>query len=91
MPIWTIWRGGSGQKVLATMASKISTANSAPDWTGPRISHKDFAAKLAARRAELGLVNPAHLEQVEGRNSGERRTESKKALLKAIEDLGGKW
>ena len=73
------------------MASKISTANSAPDWTGPRISHKDFAAKLAARRAELGMVNPAHPEQVEGRNSGERRTESKKALLKAIKDAGGKW
>ena len=73
------------------MASKISTANSAPDWTGPRISHKDFAEKLAARRAELGLAHPAYLEQVEGRNSGERRTESKKALLKAIEDLGGKW
>lgn len=25
------------------------------------------------------------------RNSGERRTESKKALLKAIADVGGKW
>ena len=25
------------------------------------------------------------------RNSGERRTESKKALLKAIEEAGGKW
>jgi hypothetical protein len=25
------------------------------------------------------------------RNSGERRTESKKALLKAIQDIGGKW
>lgn len=25
------------------------------------------------------------------RNSGKNRTESKKALLKAIEDLGGKW
>ena len=66
------------------MASKISTANSAPDWTGPRISHKDFSEKLAARRAELG--NPDL-----PRNSGELRTESKKALLRAIEDLGGKW
>ena len=73
------------------MASKISKADSAPDWTGPRISHKDFAAKLAARRAELGLVHLAHPELTEGRNSGERRTESKKALLKAIEDVGGKW
>lgn len=25
------------------------------------------------------------------RNDGERRTESKKALLKAIADIGGKW
>jgi hypothetical protein len=25
------------------------------------------------------------------RNGGERRTESKKALLKAIKDIGGKW
>lgn len=25
------------------------------------------------------------------RNSGERRTESKKALLRAIKDLGGEW
>ena len=25
------------------------------------------------------------------RNDGTRRTESKKALLKAIEDIGGKW
>ena len=25
------------------------------------------------------------------RNSGERRTESKKALLEAIEAVGGKW
>ena len=73
------------------MASKISKAVSAPDWTGPRISHKDFAAKLAARRAELGMVDPVDPEQVEGRKSGERRTESKKALLKAIKDLGGKW
>ena len=76
---------------MATMASKISNANSAPDWTGPRIYHKDFAAKLAARRAELGLVHPAHPEFAKGRNGGERRTESKKALLKAIEELGGKW
>ena len=66
------------------MASKISKATSAPDWTGPRISHKEFAAKIAARRAELG--NPGL-----PRNSGERRTESKKALLKAIEAAGGKW
>ena len=43
-----------------------------------------FGRDLARRRAELG--NPEA-----PRNSGLRRTESKKALLKAIEDLGGKW
>ena len=43
-----------------------------------------FSDALSRRRAELG--NPDL-----PRNSGERRTESKKALLKAIEDAGGKW
>lgn len=66
------------------MASKSSKPEKAPDWTGPRISHPEFAARLAARRAELG--NPEL-----PRNSGKNRTESKKALLKAIEDAGGKW
>ena len=67
------------------MASKTSKADTAPDWTGPRISHTEFAEKLAARRAELGSA--ANMP----RNSGERRTESKKALLKAIKDAGGEW
>jgi hypothetical protein len=59
-------------------------SNSSEDWPGPRISHQEFAARLAARRAELG--NPEM-----PRNSGERRTASKRTLLKAIEDAGGKW
>lgn len=63
------------------MASKTSKAE---DWPGPRTSYKEFAAKLAARREELG--NPEL-----PRNSGNRRTASKRALLKAIEELGGKW
>ena len=49
-----------------------------------RMSHPEFAARLAARRAETGITELP-------RNSGTRRTESKKALLKAIEDAGGKW
>lgn len=40
--------------------------------------------RLATRRAELG--NPEL-----PRNSGKRRTASKKALLKAIQAAGGKW
>jgi hypothetical protein len=43
-----------------------------------------FAAELSRRREELG--NPAL-----PRNSGKRRTASKIALLKAIEEAGGKW
>jgi len=44
----------------------------------------DVAARLVERRAELG--NPEL-----PRNPGTNRTPSKRALLKAIEDLGGKW
>lgn len=44
----------------------------------------ELSQRLARRRAELGEV-------VVPRNSGKRRTASKKALLKAIEAAGGKW
>lgn len=44
----------------------------------------EFGRWLAARRAELG--NPEL-----PRNSGTRRTASKRALLKAIEKAGGRW
>jgi hypothetical protein len=44
----------------------------------------DVGARLAARKTELGQGELLP-------NSGERRTASKKALLKAIEDVGGKW
>ena len=49
-----------------------------------RASFKEMAEKLTRRRAELGDIEVP-------RNSGTRRTESKRALLKAIEDAGGKW
>lgn len=44
-----------------------------------------FGRDVMRRRAALGkdIAMP--------RNTGTRRTESKKALLKAIEDVGGKW
>ena len=54
------------------------------DWPGRVLRHDEFAAALAERREALG-----HPELP--RNSGTRRTESKRALLKAIEDAGGKW
>ena len=62
------------------MASKTSK----PDEPARRLSHPDFAVRLAARREELG--NPEL-----PRNSGKRRTPSKRALLKAIEEAGGEW
>lgn len=51
---------------------------------GPVIKMADLAARIAKRRAELG--NPEL-----PRNAGNNRTPSKRALLKAIEDAGGKW
>ncbi|MBX7482714.1 hypothetical protein [Qipengyuania qiaonensis] len=44
----------------------------------------EFGRRIAARKVELGLPDPP-------RNSGEQRTASKRALLKAIEEAGGKW
>jgi hypothetical protein len=48
------------------------------------ISMAELGARVAAHKAELGLPDLP-------RNSGKRRTASKRALLKAIEDAGGKW
>jgi hypothetical protein len=55
-----------------------------PDQDLRRASFKEMSEKLTRRRAELGDIKVP-------RNSGTRRTESKRALLKAIEDAGGKW
>lgn len=54
------------------------------EWTGRRVDFPAFSAALAKRRAALS-------EPDLPRNTGERRTASKRALLKAIEDAGGKW
>ncbi|WP_421853809.1 hypothetical protein [Novosphingobium sp.] len=43
-----------------------------------------MSTRLAARRAEIGDVEVP-------RNSGKRRTASKRALLAEIEKLGGDW
>ena len=48
------------------------------------IDMAEFGRELVRRRAELG--NPEL-----PRNSGKRRTASKRALLKAIEKAGGRW
>ena len=62
------------------MASKTSRAEAGE----PVIRMAELGARLAARRAELGIPELA-------RNAGKNRTPSKRALLKAIEDAGGKW
>jgi len=68
------------KKAWAIMASKISGDKAQQ----PVISMAELGARLAARRAELALPELP-------RNVGRRRTASKRALLKAIEDAGGKW
>jgi len=62
------------------MASKTSKAE--PKETVIRMG--EFGRRIAARKAELGLPDPP-------RNSGKNRTASKRALLKAIKEIGGKW
>lgn len=66
------------------MASRTSADGQGTDWPGVVLNHADYAAALARRRAELG-------EPQAPRNSGARRTPSKRALLKAIADAGGAW
>jgi hypothetical protein len=44
----------------------------------------EFTARIERRRQETGITDLP-------RNSGENRTGSKKALLKAIKDAGGTW
>ena len=48
------------------------------------ISLEALGTRIARRKAELGLPDLP-------RNSGRNRTPSKRALLKAIEEAGGKW
>jgi hypothetical protein len=61
------------------MASKTSKAEE-----GETVDMAEFGHALARRREAAG--NPEL-----PRNSGKRRTASKRALLKAIEEAGGKW
>lgn len=60
------------------MAFKTFTTRREP------VKLEELGARIARREAALGGVNVP-------RNPGTRRTPSKRALLKAIEDLGGKW
>lgn len=60
------------------MASPISKAK------GKAVPLAEFVADIDRRRAETGITELP-------RNSGKRRTPSKRALLQAIEDAGGRW
>lgn len=72
------------------MASKTSTTE---DWPGRRIDMTDFARELVRRRAEIEAETGEPFTVP--RNSGARRTESKKALLVEIDRLaaakGFRW
>ena len=54
------------------------------DWPGRTIRHEVYARALSARREAVG---PPEMR----RNAGNRRTDSKRALLAAIEKAGGRW
>lgn len=66
------------------MASKASNATERVAWPGRTVSFAAFAADIERRRAEIGITELP-------RNSGTRRTVSKRALLRAIEAAGGSW
>ena len=68
-------------KRQANMASKTF---SDPGEPGRVRRLSGLAADIRRRQAEIGPITVA-------RNSGERRTPSKRALLKAIEEAGGRW
>jgi hypothetical protein len=53
------------------------------------VTMEDFAADIARRRADYE-AKYGHSPELP-RNSGKRRTASKRALLKAIEEAGGRW
>jgi len=55
-----------------------------PNLGDQRVSLADFERDLARRREEVGFIDMP-------RNSGTRRTKSKRALLDALAKLGAKW
>ena len=69
---------------MASNSSKATQASQADDWPGRRVDMAEFSRRIAARKAKLGLPDLP-------RNTGNNRTQSKRALLKAIRELGGDW
>ena len=74
------------QILTVDMASKISKAE-----TETVIDMAELGARVAKRKAALGIVDPVEPARIKGRNNGKNRTTSKKALLKTIKEIGGKW
>lgn len=70
--------------IMASKTLKKTATRPADGWTGRRVDMAEFGRRIAARKAELGIADPP-------RNAGTNRTASKRALLEAIEELGGKW
>lgn len=66
------------------MATPISKSASRGDWLGRVVAYNDFATRLANRREALGELDLP-------RNAGNRRTASKRVLLKELDRLGAEW
>ena len=73
-------------KALETMASKFypEPPSAASPANREAVSFDAFGQDIARRRAAAG-------DPPVPRNAGRNRTASKRALLKAIEEAGGKW
>ena len=67
--------------------SKNSKAD--PEAGEPVVDMAEFGRELLRRRADYEARYGVACELP--RNSGARRTESKRALLRAIEEADGKW
>ncbi|QXQ08722.1 hypothetical protein KX816_07440 [Sphingosinicellaceae bacterium] len=55
-----------------------------PTYSDKPVTLEEFSRDVERRRVESGITTVP-------RNSGKRRTASKRALLAAIEAAGGKW
>lgn len=76
--IYPIWNAASVKRLVAAMAFKTLKTKRAA------VTLEALGAAVDRRREVVGEVEVP-------RNTGLRRTASKRALLKAIKDAGGKW
>lgn len=66
------------------MALPTSKTDSTVTWLGRVVAHHDIAA-------HLGVQQETHGDADMPRNAGNRRTASKRELLKALDNLGAIW